>query len=202
MRGYQGRPPWDIDGPQPNFISVAERISGLVLDCGCGTGENALYFASRGCTVTAFDFLEAPIQRAKEKAAIRKLDVSFLVKDALTLQDSAIGWNEQFDAALDSGLFHVFSNESAKQYIVGLERILKPGGYLYLLCFSDAEGGVQGPRRIPKQLLFDQFDSGWQIESISATRFEVRPEYKGEVFSADGPHAWFAILRRHPARSE
>src|SRR4051812_10852286 len=64
-------------------LDVADLIAGSVLDAGCGTGENALYFAGRGCTVTGIDFLEEPINRAKRKAAERGLPVTFLVKDAL-----------------------------------------------------------------------------------------------------------------------
>ncbi len=82
---------------------MADRIAGSVLDAGCGTGENALYFAGRGCKATGIDFLDEPIQRARRKAAERGLPVTFLVKDALTLKD----WTERFDAVIDSGLFHV-----------------------------------------------------------------------------------------------
>src|SRR5207302_2546084 len=36
-----GRPPWDISQPQPAFVALAQagRITGKVLDVGCGTGE-------------------------------------------------------------------------------------------------------------------------------------------------------------------
>ena len=46
---YLGQAPWDIPGPQPAFVALEEAgaIRGSVLDAGCGTGENALYLASR-----------------------------------------------------------------------------------------------------------------------------------------------------------
>ena len=47
---------------------MADRITGSVLDAGCGTGDTALFFAGRGCKVTGVDFLEVPIQRAQRKA--------------------------------------------------------------------------------------------------------------------------------------
>jgi SAM-dependent methyltransferase len=68
---YAGQAPWDIGKPQPAFLDVADRITGSVLDAGCGTGDNALYFAGRGCKVTGIDFLEEPIRRARRKAAER-----------------------------------------------------------------------------------------------------------------------------------
>src|SRR5919201_69824 len=98
---YAGQAPWDIGRPQKAFLAVADRITGSVLDAGCGTGENALYFAGRGCTVTGIDFLEEPIRRARHKAAERGLPATFLVKDALTLGD----WSGRCDNVIDSGLF-------------------------------------------------------------------------------------------------
>ena len=188
---YEGQAPWDIPGPQPNFVRVADRITGTLLDAGCGTGENALFFAARGCDVTGIDFLEEPIRRARKKALERELDVQFLVRDALTLKD----WNEQFENVIDSGLFHVFGDEDAEIYVRGLHHILKPGGHLFLLCFSDAEPGTQGPRRIPKQMIYDRFRDGWVVESVTATRFEIHPDLKGRVFNGEEPYAWFAIIR-------
>jgi SAM-dependent methyltransferase len=91
-------------------------LTGSVLDAGCGTGENALYFAGRGRTVTGIDFLDEPISRAKRKAAERGLPATFLVQDALTLKR----WSERFDSVIDSGLFHVFSDEGRPRYVEGL----------------------------------------------------------------------------------
>jgi 2-polyprenyl-3-methyl-5-hydroxy-6-metoxy-1,4-benzoquinol methylase len=36
---------------------VADQIAGSILDSGCGTGENAFFFASRGHKVIGIDFL-------------------------------------------------------------------------------------------------------------------------------------------------
>src|SRR6202007_499654 len=94
---------------------VADRIAGSVLDAGCGTGENALFFAGRGCTVTGIDFLEEPILRARRKAEERGVSATFLVKDALTLAD----WSVRFDNVIDSGLFHVFSADGRRRNRAG-----------------------------------------------------------------------------------
>src|SRR6516225_5375413 len=140
---YAGQAPWDIGRPQKAFLDVADRITGPILDAGCGTGDNALFFASRGHKVTGIDFLEEPIQRAKRKAAERGLSATFLVMDALALKDLS----EVFDSVIDSGLFHVFSDGNRRRYVEGLVSVLKPGGRLFLLCFSDEERGTQVGRR-------------------------------------------------------
>lgn len=189
---YAGQAPWDIGKPQQPFIDAADRITGAVLDAGCGTGDNALFLAGRGCTVTGIDFLDVPIQRAKQKAAERGTPVRFLVKDAMTLTD----WNERFDNAIDSGLFHVFNDQDRRRYVAGLATVLKPGGRLFLMCFSDEEPGEQGPRRVSKQEIDDALHDGWEVDSIEPVRFEVRPDLKEFQFSAGGPKAWFLVARR------
>ena len=156
------------------------------------TGENALYFAGRGCTVTGIDFLEEPITRARRKATERGLPVTFLVKDALTLKD----WTERFDNVIDSGLFHVFGDEDRRRYVEGLATVVKPGGRLFLLCFSDEEPGEQGPRRVSRQEIENAFTKGWSIESIGPVQLEVRPDPKDVTFSEGGPKAWFVVVRR------
>ena len=86
------------------------------------------------------DFVAEPISRAKKKAAEQRGSATFLVVDALALKD----YPEVFDIVIDSGLFHVFSDEDRRRYVEGLATVLKPGGRLFLLCFSDEEPGRRG----------------------------------------------------------
>jgi len=188
---YAGQAPWDIGRPQQAFLDLAGQIRGSVLDAGCGTGDIALFLASRGNQVTGIDFLEEPIQRAKRKAVERGLSASFLVKDALSLKD----WSERFDNVIDCGLFHVFSDEDRKKYVAGLATVLKSGGRLFLLCFSDEEPGTQGPRRVTKREIVDAFADGWKVESIEPRQIETIP-VKDFSFSEGGPKAWFVTARR------
>ena len=189
---YAGQPPWDIGRPQKALIDVADQITGSVLDAGCGTGENALFFAGKGHKVTGIDFLAEPITRAKQKAAERGLTATFLVMDALALKELP----EVFDTVIDSGLFHVFSDDDRRRYVDGLATVLKPGGKLFLLCFSDEEPGTQGPRRVSEKEIRDAFAEGWKVESIVPSRFEVRPDLKELTFSEGGPRALFVVGRR------
>jgi SAM-dependent methyltransferase len=189
---YAGQPPpWDVGRAQGVFVAAAKRITGAVLDCGCGTGENALYFAAHGRQVIGIDFLDEPIRRARLKANERGVNVKFLVRDALTLDEMP----ERFDNLVDSGLFHTFSDENQQRYVAGLATVIKPGGRLFLLCFSDEEPGTQGPRRISQRELRAAFAAGWKVESIDAAVFETAP-HPDISFSPGGPKAWFAVIRR------
>ena len=187
---YEGQPPWEIGKPQNPFIDRADQITGSVLDAGCGTGETSLFLAACGCKVTGIDFLEEPIRRATQKAIERGSTAAFLVRDALTMTD----WHERFDNVVDSGLFHVFSDADRRRYAESLHSVLRPGGRLFLMCFSDEEPGTNGPRRVSKKELNDVFARGWAIESIEPVRVEVRSEFKG--LSEGGPRAWFAVIKR------
>jgi cyclopropane fatty-acyl-phospholipid synthase-like methyltransferase len=189
---YDGPAPWDIGKPQGMFVAIADRVTGAVLDAGCGTGEHALFFAARGHRVTGIDFVGKAIQRARRKATERGLSVEFLAKDATMLGDGA----ERFASVIDCGLFHVFSDDDRRRYVQGLAQVLEPGGRLFLMCFSDEEPGTEGPRRVSRQELCDAFADGWEIESVQPCQIEINPEFTEVKFSEGGPKAWFAVIRR------
>jgi|SRR5262245_14509992 len=189
---YAGPAPWDIGKPQPWFTSIADQVAGPVLDAGCGSGEHALFFAARGHRVIGIDFVPEAIRRARAKAEKRGLAVEFLVKDATALG----GWGERFASVIDCGLFHVFSNDDRQRYVAGLAQLVKQGGRLFLLCFSDEEPGTDGPRRVSRQELYDAFADGWHVESVQPARCEINPEFTECTFSEGGPKVWLAIVRR------
>ena len=186
-RSYLGTPAWDIGRPQPVFAALMEEgaISGRVLDAGCGTGEHTLMAASRGLDATGVDSSPRAIRIAKRKATERGIAARFLVSDALALADL----KEWFDTVMDSGLFHVFDDESRAQYVASLANVVRPGGRVLLMCFSDRQPGDWGPRRVRQAELRDAFADGWDIESIEPARFSV---------NLDPPtaEAWIARVRR------
>jgi hypothetical protein len=97
---------------------------------------------------------------------------------------------------LDAGLFHVFSDDDRRRYVHRLAQVLEPGRRLFLMCFSDEEPGIEGPRRVSRQELYDAFADGWEVESIQPVWVEVNPEFTAVKFSEGGPKAWFAVVRR------
>jgi SAM-dependent methyltransferase len=138
-----------------------------VIDVGCGTGENALDLSARGLGVVGVDAAPRAIEQARAKAIERGLPAEFLLADALSL--GSLG--RRFHTALDCGVFHVFEDHERPVYVASLASVLEPGGVLHLLCFSDRQPGIMGPRRVTQQELRDSFADGWDVAEIVATTF-------------------------------
>lgn len=181
--------PWDIGRPQPAFVRLADegRLSGRLLDVGCGTGENALLAASRGADVTGVDVAPTAIAQARAKASERGLTARFEVADALDLGRLAL----TADTMIDSGVFHVFGDGDRARYVASLAGALRPGGTCYLMCFSDRQPGDWGPRRVCEEELRAAFSDGWAVESITADTFEINP-----MEGATRVEAWLAVVKR------
>src|SRR5260370_41549207 len=119
---YKTVPPWDVGRPQPAFVELVkarELNTGSVLDVGCGTGENALYLAGNGFSVTGVDLTSGAIAAARAKAAERKLKVDFRIGNALSLD-----FNDGiFNNVIDSGLFHTFPDNDRPSYAREVARV-------------------------------------------------------------------------------
>ncbi len=184
----QGTTPWDIGRPQPAIVQIAEQgaVAGRVLDCGCGTGENALYLAGQGYMVVGIDASPTAIARAQAKAQQRGLAATFEVADAFALD--RLG--QTFDTVLDCGLLHTFDAADRLRYVESLSTVTRPGGRAVVLCFSEATAGQPGPtHRLSQAEIRAAFQHGWQVEEIRPSHLETRLEPP----QAD---AWLALVRR------
>jgi len=184
-RTYRRLPPWEIGRPQKEVVRLAEagEISGSVLDMGCGTGENALYLASRGHEVLAIDTSTTAIEVARSKGRQRNSTASFMVWDALELESL----NQTFDTVIDSGLFHAFvlSEDGQSRYAASLAAILPAGGKLLMLEPSEYVRGMYP--RVDQAQIRAAFDGGWRIDYIRPTIFEV---------TGGSVPAWLASINR------
>jgi SAM-dependent methyltransferase len=185
---YEGTPPWDIGRPQSEFVRLEEagKVGATVLDVGCGTGENTLYLAQRGHEAWGVDSSPRAIEKAKAKSERRGIPVTFLVMDALHLGRLA----RSFETAIDSGLFHTFSDTERLRFLDSLAGVLPSSGSYFMLVFSDQEPvDWGGPRRISQEEIRATFRDGWAVESIQPAKFESN-------IHADGGHAWLASITR------
>jgi cyclopropane fatty-acyl-phospholipid synthase-like methyltransferase len=184
----EGSPPWDIGRAQPELVNLVEAglITGRVIDLGCGSGENAIYFATVGLDVVGVDGSPEAIRQARGKAQQRGVSIRFDVADVLDLGEH----RESFDTATDSGVFHVFDDEDRPRYENSVRGVLRPGGHLFLLCFSERQPGDWGPRRVTQRELRETFTGGWHVDRIDEAHFATQLDEAQQV------EAWLAVITR------
>lgn len=184
---YRTTPPWDIGRPQPAFVRLADtgRLTGHVLDIGCGTGEHALLAASLGFEATGIDRSEQAIELARHKARARGLQPLFLRHDALRLGELG----EQFDTVLDCGLFHLFDSATRAAFIEELGSVLRPGGHYFMLGISSVDPGRWTGHSLSRNDIAESFTTGWRVDAVADTTLEIIPA-PGRVA------AWLAEITR------
>ncbi len=183
---YQSTPPWDIGRPQGAFLALAEqgRLTGRVLDVGCGTGEHALMASGLGLEAVGIDMAPTAIAAAERKAAERGSSARFVLGDALDLEQLGT----TFDTVLDCGVFHVFDDYERGRFVDSVGRVVPAGGRYFMLCFNENQPGTLGPRRVTQNEIRSSFAHGWQVEAITASQIEL--------FDGGAAQAWLAELLR------
>ncbi|MDO6639724.1 class I SAM-dependent methyltransferase [Shewanella sp. 5_MG-2023] len=110
------------------------KPNGHIIDAGCGSGRDSLYFLKQGFEVSAFDASESLVQKASELTGI---DVELNTFDCFKASSLADGiW-------ACASLLHVASNLLPASF-ANLSRSLRDGGYLYCSFkygVSDVERG-------------------------------------------------------------
>ncbi|HEV3361469.1 MAG TPA: class I SAM-dependent methyltransferase [Pseudonocardiaceae bacterium] len=162
--------PWRLDGPQPIVIELADtgQITGPVLECGCGLGDNALFLAERGHQVTAIDAAPTVIEQDRAKASERGFAVDFRVADATRLDGITGGFN----TVLDSAMMHCLTDEQRRDYLAAAHRVTEPGARLHALCFTDGVGGTfQLPGHTDEASLRRDLGEHWRVERMEKRHY-------------------------------
>ena len=110
-------------------VSVPIPAEARVLDLGCGAGLDTLILARRvGATgrVVGIDFSEAMLMRAREAAALYRVNATFCQGDAerLPLEAASI------DVALVNGIFNL--NPARAEIFRELARVVRASGHVYV----------------------------------------------------------------------
>jgi SAM-dependent methyltransferase len=160
-------PPWDTKAPKENVVGwqAAGLIRGEVLDIGCGLGDNAVYLAEQGHSVTGLDISPTALITAERRASDAGVDIRFAVADATKLD----GYADAFDTVIDSGMFHCLDDDGKRSYAAAVHRATRSGAALLLSCFSDANAqDDEWPRpMVSEETLHETLGgAGWEITSL------------------------------------
>lgn len=104
-----------------------------LLDLGCGSGRNAVWFAQQGLAVVGVDYSRAALASAQGLAQARGCNrVLFVHSDARALPfvDGA------FDAVFCNAMLNYVWEGDALQVVAEVYRVLRPEGHCHLLAFS------------------------------------------------------------------
>jgi len=116
------------------IVPIAERLvesanlraGDTVLDVATGTGNAAIAPARCGCSVAGIDYVEALLERGRERAAAERLSARFIEGDAEHLPFP----HASFDAVLSCvGVMFTPDHEQAAAELV---RVCRPGGTIAL----------------------------------------------------------------------
>ena len=112
------------------YAPHVDEVLPRVLDAACGTGQHALALAGLGYPAAGADLSAGMIERARENALERDVNVPFAVAGFGELQ--AEFEEESFDALLCLGnsLPHVLDEDALARSLADFEAVLRPGGIL------------------------------------------------------------------------
>lgn len=169
----EGRTPWDARSPEPRLVALIER--GVIkpcatIDLGCGTGNEAIFLANRGFTVTGVDISEEAIREARRRAEEAGIERNFIASNVLEMP--LMG---KFDFAIDRACFHFLDPEDHPKYLEKLNSILNPGAIFFLVISSDYET-AKGPHQFSKQDIREIFGRDFDIKSVELVTLETHGE--------------------------
>jgi SAM-dependent methyltransferase len=143
-RYEHGQTGWDIGEPEAPLLQLFHdgRLPvGKMLVPGCGNGWEVTAFAALGFDVTGIDFAEAPLQALRARANAEGLSPTLLQADIFDLPADL---NGQFDVVLELACFCAIPPEQRDAYAAVIDRLLKPGGMVVGLFFTNPDK-VGGP---------------------------------------------------------
>lgn len=103
-----------------------------VLDIGCGEGKDAVYMASKGYKVTAFDLTENGIRKTIRLAKENGVEINAYVDDINTFET-----DEQFDIVYSTGTIQYLFDENKKLFFEKISRITRKNGFVFFNVFVE-----------------------------------------------------------------
>lgn len=142
MRSVPSRSASDLLG----YLTHTRRTAGAILDLGCGTGRNAVFFASKGYQVCGADFvvdLESHFKALANQLG-KENQLYFALQDLrqpLSFHDQAFDVVSGFTV-----IENLIEDQSLIQLSMEVYRVLRPAG-LFAIYYLTPKDGFYGPRK-------------------------------------------------------
>jgi SAM-dependent methyltransferase len=143
---------WYDAEPPPELRRLMEsngtRSDGAALDLGCGPGHLTVYLSQHMRPAVGVDIAHAAVSQARSLAAERDSDARFAVVEApdLPFRSGAFG------LVFDRGCLQAIPRSSWPKYFREVDRLLRPGGHLWLYCSTVADAPLLSRRGLRLRL--------------------------------------------------
>jgi SAM-dependent methyltransferase len=157
---------------RPLFEGPDAMEPGRALDIGCGSGRDAVHLAGNGWQVTAIEFVDKALERARQRAAEEGVEVKWVSGDVGEL--GRLGLEPGYSLLYDFGCIQGLSDAARRGAAAGLTELAAPGARLLFLAFK-AGRRVMLPRGMDREQLVALLGDGWDLENAESAVTEEMP---------------------------
>ena len=152
------------------YLDLIKQTKSMILDLGCGMGNDTLYLTEKGFKVISCDYSKEALNSVKKlipNASTKLVDIS----KKLPFKDN------EFKIIIADLSLHYFDNETTIEIMEEIKRILKKGGYLFARVNSvnDINHGAGQGKKLEENYYF--------VEG-----------YNKRFFSLDDVNKYFSII--------
>lgn len=176
---------WDHDVSQNReaLIEAMPKVSGKILDLGCGPGRDLVAFQDMGHEVTGLDATPAFVEMAKQAAGCLVWEQNFLSLDLPS---------NHFDGIFaNASLIHVPSADMLRV----LQHLYDALGDRGVLVMSMVRGNQEGFSERPTGY---RYVSGWEYETLAPklleAKFEILRHYYRPTGVAIANQSWLVLV--------
>ena len=141
---------------------------GRALDLGCGSGGNAVWLAEHGWQVSGVDFSGVAIEKARTRAADKRVEAEFVVSDATAYRPDGL-----YDLII-SFYIHLWPEQRARM-LANAAEALAPGGRI-LFVSHDKSSSPPGWSRKDLESLTTPEEVAAELPGLRIERAEVVEE--------------------------
>jgi SAM-dependent methyltransferase len=154
------------------MASLGDPAPGRALDIGCGTGRDAVYLAKRGWRVTAVDFVDEALKKARRRAAEEGVEVEWLQGDVSHLD--RLGLEPGYNLLYDFGCIQGLPDAARQGAVSGLSQLAAPGASLVMFAFMAGRRFFL-PRGMDESDVVALVGGGWDLEHTQSVATDDMP---------------------------